>query len=110
VKYYTPDELRQLGEIRRAEGAASPYRCPACGERQVRIISYASTHGDVTKTMGYAWCRACRRYTGWTSVYSPKVPDILDGLTELQRTRFRELSGGEDLDSFFGYLDELTAD
>ena len=107
VRSYTPDELRRLGDTRRS-GAVSPYPCPACGEFQVRIVSYASTHAEVTKTMGYAWCRNCRRYTGWTSVYSPNVPDFVAGLPDPHRVRFRELAGGADVDAFFGYLDELT--
>lgn len=114
MKNYTPDQVARLGDTRRSGGSA-PYQCPACGEQQARIVVYPATYGGVTKTMGYAWCRACRRYTGWTSVYSPDSRGFLDGLTESQRKEFLRLSdddAGEDplLDSFFAYLDELTAD
>ena len=108
MKIYTPDEIRTLTEERFAPGATEPYRCPACGEMEVRIRQYASTHGEVTKSMGYAWCRASRHYTGWTSEYRPELDDVLEKLPEEQQQRFRELSLDGDLDGMFEILDSVT--
>ncbi|MBW8805253.1 MAG: hypothetical protein AUG49_20835 [Catenulispora sp. 13_1_20CM_3_70_7] len=105
---YSPEEVRALTEERFASGAPEPYRCPACGAMEVRIRQYASTHGGVTKTMGYAWCRASRHYTGWTSVYSPDLDDFLVKLPEDQQARFRELSLEGDLDGMFEFLDSVS--
>ena len=109
MRNYTPAEQSELGRIRATE-EFEPYRCPACGQQAVRFIRYPIMSGETRKVIGYAWCRSCRRYAGWTSEYSPGIDDFLQRLTESQRTAFLHKAGGEDdplLDGFFTYLDTL---